>query len=268
MVPGTTRPPLLYTAPQCTPMSPSGRTMVLMVCLPGTKPRSLQLHSLSPAALEFFWTKRNHLSLARWLVVRFWLLLVLLWSCAAAAAADAPVLCSRWNGTQNLARNDDDSCRPRIHGWMVAKVRGRVDPSMGPGVAPVGNNAWTDRTVESVRQQVVDGIAAAAAAFGGRRRAAVRGRLILIQQIAFLGELLGDHGRVNPGRMVGQQVFVVSPFEDPALVDDADAIGVDDRRQPVRDHDDRRSAGFDEILQGRLDGLLGRLVEGRRRLVQ
>ena len=64
----------------------------------------------------------------------------------------------------------------------------------------------------------------------------------------------------------GQQFAVRAALDDPSVVDHEDAIGVDDRRQAVRD-DDRGSAAQD-LVERLLDRELRLGVEVRRRLVE
>lgn len=55
-------------------------------------------------------------------------------------------------------------------------------------------------------------------------------------------------------------------FDDPAVVDDADHVGILDRAQSVRDDETR--ASDEHVLQRRLQRLLGAGVDVARRLVE
>ena len=63
-----------------------------------------------------------------------------------------------------------------------------------------------------------------------------------------------------------EQLVVRAVLDDPALVDHEDQVGVDDRRQPVRDHE-RRPADHQPLERVEDDGL-GPRVDRRRRLVE
>ena len=88
-----------------------------------------------------------------------------------------------------------------------------------------------------------------------RRGSASTARLVLLQP---------PHPRVDAVR--GKQRGMRAPLDDAAVVEHEDLVGVDDRRQPVRDGQ-RRAVARDQPQLG-LDRLLGARVERRRRLVE
>src|SRR3990167_4488463 len=63
-----------------------------------------------------------------------------------------------------------------------------------------------------------------------------------------------------------QQVAMAATFDDPAAVEDHDLVGIDDGRQPMRDH--HRGAPPAHLLQRALDLLFGAGVERTGRLVE
>jgi hypothetical protein len=76
-----------------------------------------------------------------------------------------------------------------------------------------------------------------------------------------MGELgLGD---VAIGLALRQQFAVAAALYDPAAIDDADLVGLCDRRQTVGDHDGRTAC-----VKRLLDRLLGFRIESRGRLVE
>lgn len=65
---------------------------------------------------------------------------------------------------------------------------------------------------------------------------------------------------------LGHELLVRAAFDDPAMVDDADHVGILDRAQSVRDDETR--ASDEHVLQRRLQCLLGAGVDVARRLVE
>ena len=63
------------------------------------------------------------------------------------------------------------------------------------------------------------------------------------------------------------QQFIMGPlFDDAAVVDDDDVVGIADRAQAVGDDDGR--AAFHEAVQGSLDDLFAFRIESRRRFIE
>jgi hypothetical protein len=83
---------------------------------------------------------------------------------------------------------------------------------------------------------------------------------------ATLADLLPPHRVVQPFLL--DQFLMPSGFDDAAALEDVDAVGVQDGREPVRDeHGDRVAAGGD-VADGVDDALLGERVQRRRRFVE
>ena len=66
--------------------------------------------------------------------------------------------------------------------------------------------------------------------------------------------------------VLSQQFFMGSFFDDAAMVDDDDVVGIADRTQAMGD-DDGRTA-FHEAVQGGLDDFFAFRIEGRRRFIE
>src|SRR5260370_4854323 len=65
---------------------------------------------------------------------------------------------------------------------------------------------------------------------------------------------------------LAQQLVVTPCFDDPPILDDEDAIGIDDGMQAMRDHDRRSSLA--QVLDRALNLPLGLRIERSRRLVE
>ena len=63
-----------------------------------------------------------------------------------------------------------------------------------------------------------------------------------------------------------QQRCMISAFYDTTGIDDMDAIGIDDRRQAVRNDEGRPATA--ELTQGPLDSRLGFVIDRRCRFVE
>src|SRR5438105_11669739 len=72
--------------------------------------------------------------------------------------------------------------------------------------------------------------------------------------------------QVRVEALAGEQLFVRSLLDDPAVLEHDDQIGVADRRQAVRDHES--GPAVQQPAQGALDLLLGADVDRARRLVE
>ncbi len=77
-----------------------------------------------------------------------------------------------------------------------------------------------------------------------------------------------DELLVQPGVFAvgGEQGAVGAAFEDAAVVDDQDAVGPQDRAEPMRD--DERGAAFEQLFERALHELLGGRVDGAGGFVQ
>src|SRR5439155_19684928 len=64
----------------------------------------------------------------------------------------------------------------------------------------------------------------------------------------------------------GEEVAEVAALDDLAVVEDEDLVGIDDRREAVRD--DERGAVARDLGERGLNGFFGVRVEGRGRLVE
>ena len=65
---------------------------------------------------------------------------------------------------------------------------------------------------------------------------------------------------------VRDQLVEAAGFDDPALIEDENAIGVADGREPVGDHEG--GAALHDLVERQLKLLLGRCVERAGRLVE
>src|SRR5690606_14013006 len=79
-----------------------------------------------------------------------------------------------------------------------------------------------------------------------------------------VGELDLVQARIEPAPF--NQLAVTAALHHPALLHDMDEVRIRHRGEAMRDDDRRAPAG--QLLQGRLDGLLGLAVESGRRLVE
>ena len=68
------------------------------------------------------------------------------------------------------------------------------------------------------------------------------------------------------GSFFRNQLFVAAAFDDAAVVEDHDDIGILDSRQAVRD--DEHRAALHQLIHTALDDGLGARVDGRGRLVE
>src|SRR6476661_5857616 len=82
------------------------------------------------------------------------------------------------------------------------------------------------------------------------------------------GEPLGDLAVPQLGIKTAaiEQLLMRAAFRDAAVVEHDDLVRVDDRREPVRNHDGRPALGY--LLERILDRLFGAAVERARRFIQ
>src|SRR5262249_50840094 len=93
------------------------------------------------------------------------------------------------------------------------------------------------------------------------------GRGRLIGRGALGGAAVALHApELGVATVLGEELLVRAAFDDAAVLEDEDLVGVDDRRKPVRD-DERRAVACDLGELG-LDDLLGARVERAGRLVE
>src|SRR6516162_494752 len=149
-------------------------------------------------------------------------------------------------------------------------------PEMPMRTAPpvCGSSNSTSRSASSRWSGRVDSIrvmARASARRSPRRKAAISSSVVTRSSIrgesgvALCGLLLaGPHRGVDAATR--QQLAVLAALDDAAIVEHQDLVGLDDRRQPVRD-DQGRAVGGD-LGEARLDLALGLGVERRGRLIE
>src|SRR3954465_12492452 len=91
------------------------------------------------------------------------------------------------------------------------------------------------------------------------------GRLRLLPLAGLAGHELRLR-QLGEAAALGDELVEGAGLDDPALVEDEDAVGVADRREPVRD--DEGGAPLHDLLERELELALGRGVERARRLVE